>query len=368
MRILLIGAGAIAHFHAAAARLLPASAILAADPSAQARAAFAEAFPEAQLFDTPEAMLATPKGRDDIVVVAVPPWLHLPMTELAFAAGYHVLCEKPVARTLDELDAMLQAASRAGRAFGDCAIRFNAQPAMLRARALLAEGVTGPINLVRMVHRGQRARPGIEYQPSSRWFLDPEKAGGGVLVDWSVYDIAVLFDVLRPVSVTVESATLARIASRDDPVDPPPGVESHVAAMMRLTLPDGQIVPLLYERASGVNGPALAELSVEGAKGGLSWQWLPPYENDSTTLTRFIDAGPRVDVVAEVLPMAGHPHYHHQPLLAFADRVRGTASSALSPAGIRFNFAVIAAVRSVALGGGSVTVARGDFSGGPGGD
>ncbi len=160
MRILLIGAGAIAHHHAAAARLLPASAILAADPSPEARAKFSAAFPEATLFETPEAMLNTTKRDDDIVVVAVPPWLHAQMTAMAFDAGYHVLCEKPLARTLSELDQMLAAATRAGRELGDCAIRFNAQPPMTRARALLSEGATGPLSLVRLVHLTPRMRPG----------------------------------------------------------------------------------------------------------------------------------------------------------------------------------------------------------------
>ena len=358
MRILLIGAGAIAHHHAAAARLLPAGAILAADPSPEARAKFAAAFPEAALFDTPEAMLATPGGPDDIAIVAVPPWLHAPMTVMAVEAGCHVLCEKPVARSLPELDTMLAAAARAGRELGDCAIRFNAQPAMLRARAIIASGETGPLNLVRMIHRTPRMRPGIEYQPTSRWFLDPDKAGGGVVMDWSVYDLAMLFDVLRPAAVTVEAAHTARIRGRDDPPDHPPGVESHVAAMLCLGLPDGQSVPCLYERANGVNGPPLAELSVEGERGGLTWQWLPPYTNDTTTLTRYTDAGATMEPVTETLPMAGHPHYHHQPLLAFAAHIAGRPSAALAPADLRFNFATIAAIRAVAAGSPPQTVNR----------
>jgi predicted dehydrogenase len=177
-------------------------------------------------------------------------------------------------------------------------------------------------------------------------------------MDWSVYDLAMLFDVLRPAAVTVEAAHMARIAGRDDPPDHPARVESQVAAMLRLTLPDGQTVPLLYERANGVNGPALAELSVEGTTGGLTWQWLPPYDNDTTKLTRFIDAGPKVEPLTETLSMGDHPHYHHQPLLAFAARIRGKSSAALSPADLRFNFATIAAIQSTAAGHGPVTVTR----------
>ncbi|ROT98512.1 Gfo/Idh/MocA family protein [Histidinibacterium lentulum] len=359
MRVLLIGAGAIAHHHAAAARLIPAEAILAADPSAEARARFSAAYPEAGIFETPEAMLASaPAGRDDIVVVAVPPWLHAPMTLMAFEAGFHVLCEKPVARTLAELDGMLAAAETAGRRLGDCAIRFNGQPSMRRASALIGEGALGQLNLVRMIHRSVRGRPGIEYQPASRWFLDPDLAGGGVLVDWSVYDLAMLFDVLRPTEVRVDAAHLARIEGRDDPPDHPPRVESHVAAMLRLVLPDGATVPCLYERANGVNGPAHAELSVEGTTGGLSWQWLPPYDGDATRVTRFVDGGGKVEREVETLPMGEHPHFHHQPLLAMAAAVAGRPSNALAAADLRFNFAVIAAIQSVAADAAAATIRR----------
>ncbi|MCC5974172.1 MAG: Gfo/Idh/MocA family oxidoreductase [Rubellimicrobium sp.] len=363
MRVLLIGAGAIAHHHAAAARLLPGAAILAADPSPEARAKFAEAFPEATLYDTPEAMLAAaPAGPEDIALVAVPPWLHEPMAVMAFAAGFHVLCEKPLARDLPELDRILAAGAAAGKLLGDCCIRFNAQPAMAAARDIVEGGELGPLNLVRMINRIPRMRPGVEYQPASRWFINREKAGGGVLMDWAVYDIAMLFDVLRPTAVTLRAAMTGGVEGRDDPPDHPVEVESHAAAFMELTLPGGQTVPLLYERANGVNGPQLHELSVEGRNGGLSWQWLPPYEDDTATLTRHVDAGGKVEQVVERIPMGDHPHFHHQPLLAFADRVRGLPSSALTEAEIRFRLGVIRAIYEVADGEAAVTLTLADPS------
>lgn len=359
MRILLVGAGAIAHHHAAAARLLPGAAILAADPSAAARDSFAAAFPEARLFDAPEAMLAdAPAGPGDIVVVAVPPWLHAPMAIRALDAGFHVLCEKPMGRTLAEVDAILAAAARADRMVGDCAVRFNGQPAMIRAREIIAAGDLGRLNLLRMVNRIARMRPGIEYQPVSRWFLDREKAGGGVLLDWAVYDLAMLFDVLRPVAVTVNSAWIGAVEGRDDPPDSPAEVESHAAAMLELTLPGGARLPLLYERGNGVNGPALTELSLEGTRGGLSWQWLPPYENGRTRITRHVDVGGRLEAEVEDLPMGSHPHFHHAPLLGLVRRIAGDTSVSLDEAGIRFNFATIAAIYRVADTGQPETVTR----------
>lgn len=357
MRVLLIGAGAIAHHHAAAARLLPDAVVLAADPSAEARAKFAEAFPEATLFDTPEAMLsAAPAGPEDIALVAVPPWLHEPMAVMAFEAGFHVLCEKPLARNLPELDRILAAGAKAGKMLGDCCIRFNAQPAMIAARGIVEGGELGPLTLVRMVNRIPRMRPGVEYQPASRWFINRERAGGGVLMDWAVYDIAMLFDVLRPTAVTIRAAMTGGVEGKEDPPDHPVEVESHAAAFMSLTLSGGATVPFLYERANGVNGPQLHELSVEGRKGGLSWQWLPPYEDGTAILTRHVDGGGKVEQVVERIPMGGHPHFHHQPLLAFAERVRGRHSPALGEGHIRFHLAVIRAIYEVADGGPAVTL------------
>lgn len=347
-RILIVGSGAIAHYHAAAARLIPGAAILAADPSAPARAKFAEAFPEAIMFESSTAMLASaPAGPGDIVVVAVPPWLHALQAVQALEAGFHVLCEKPLGRNLAEVDQILAAAARAGRMVGDCAVRFNGQPAMERAREILRAGDLGRLNMARLVNRSPRGRPGIEYQPASRWFLNREKAGGGVLLDWSVYDLGMLFDVLRPAAVTIRAAWTGRVEGRDDPPEFPVEVESHVAAMMELDLPDGQRLPLLYERANGVNGPALNELSVEGTKGGLSWQWLPPYEGGKARLTRHVDQGSTVEPEVELIDMGAHPHFHHAPLLALARRIAGEPSVSLPEARIRFNFAVIAAIYDV---------------------
>ena len=53
--------------------------------------------------------------RPDLVAVCTPPALHRSHVELALAAGCHVLCEKPLADTLAEADAIVDAARRAGR-------------------------------------------------------------------------------------------------------------------------------------------------------------------------------------------------------------------------------------------------------------
>jgi predicted dehydrogenase len=358
--VCLVGGGAIARHHAAAAAGLGIPEIRVADVSPAARESFAKDFPQARTFESADAMFASlPDAKLAVAIIAVPPFLHAATCIDALRAGCHVLCEKPFARDMAEVDAMLDAGREAGRMVGDCAIRFNDQPVMRVARSEISNGALGPINLIRMVHRAHRMRPGIEYQPESRWFLDREMSGGGVVMDWSVYDFAMLFDVLRPRAVAVESVWHGRIEGGQDPSDVPVEVESHVVAMLRLTLESGEKVPFLYERANGVNGPALGELSVEGRAAGLSWQWLPPYENGQGRLTRFRDGLNGVEEIVELLDMGQAPHFHHRPLAAFVDRIAGRASAAPDEADIRFRMALNCALYDVAETGRATVVERG---------
>ena len=80
-------------------------------------------------FESPAALLAG----CDVVSVAVPTVMHRAATEQALAGGAHVLVEKPMAVTVDEADAMIEAAKRAGRILQVGQVeRFN--PALLAAR------------------------------------------------------------------------------------------------------------------------------------------------------------------------------------------------------------------------------------------
>jgi predicted dehydrogenase len=67
---------------------------------------------EIPVFASLEALL---DARPDVVVIATPPDSHLPIAIEALEAGAHVLCEKPLANSVDEADAIAAAAEKAGR-------------------------------------------------------------------------------------------------------------------------------------------------------------------------------------------------------------------------------------------------------------
>lgn len=120
----------------------------------------------------------------DIIDVCTPPDQHLPMAQAAASAGKHLLIEKPLARTLEEADGIIQAARSAGvRLMTAHNMRYMGQH--LKAKQLLDAGAIGtPFMLVATVHvHGQ-----IE---GFRRSLEP--SGGGTLIDSGVHR----FDLIR---------------------------------------------------------------------------------------------------------------------------------------------------------------------------
>lgn len=355
-RIFLIGAGVIARAHAGAARALEDIALYVADPSPEAIDKFSASYPEAISFSDADTMLAVPAEADDIVIVAVPPWLHAPMTIKGFASGRHVLCEKPLGRDLAELDTMLAAAQKAGKLLGDCSVRFLGQPQLERAREIFASGQLGKIYHGTLINRRTRSRPGVEYQPASQWFLHKEKSGGGALLDWGVYDLTTLFDVVRPIKVVVQTAWIAAPTTALDPKDVPFDVESHAGASLLVTLEDGQVFSLAYERGNGLHGQERDIMELDGATAGIAWNWVGFQHDRVMSLTTHTDTEGRAVSTTERFELGTADTWNSTPLHSFVDLVQGRPSLALTPQRLRFNFACITALYDVAASGTPKTI------------
>lgn len=364
-RVYMYGAGTIACYHAKAAETLKHVQIFAADPSPDARIQFTFMFPQATVYDDAESMLTSSAAQDhDIVVIAVPPWLHKSASLSAFRSKRHVLCEKPVARSEAELSEMLAASRVSGRQFLECSFRYLGNRALERARQLVKMGSIGTPYHARLVNRQPRARPGIEYQPQSRWFLEKEKAGGGTIFDFGVYDLAMFFDVLRPVAATIHRAWVATPQTAIDPSELPISVETHAGASMTLKLESGAVVAFDYERAGGFHGEKEVTLNVDGSAGGLTWQWIPTFDSDITEdgaeanfkLTHYVDVEGQVEAREELFPSIGWNDANLLPLLSFVDLIEGHPNVALSQARIAFNFGVAVAIYKSAFEGVAISL------------
>ena len=123
-------------------------------------------------------------ARDDVglVDVCTPGDTHAEIAIAALEAGKHVLCEKPLANTVAEAEAMVAAAEKAAESGVRSLVGFTYRrvPAIALARQLVAEGSVGQIHHVRAQYlQDWIADPDV---PLS-WRLQKEKAGSGALGD-----------------------------------------------------------------------------------------------------------------------------------------------------------------------------------------
>ncbi|GAA1973779.1 Gfo/Idh/MocA family oxidoreductase [Microbacterium pumilum] len=141
LRCALVGTGAIANAHARAVAAHPNAQLVAVtDHNRAAADDFAERWHVPAVYDELDELLAA--EHPDVVHICTPPGVHHDQTITAFAAGAHVVVEKPPASSLVELDEMRAAAAAAGK---QLAVVFQQRTGTAPAhfRRLLQDGVLG---------------------------------------------------------------------------------------------------------------------------------------------------------------------------------------------------------------------------------
>jgi myo-inositol 2-dehydrogenase/D-chiro-inositol 1-dehydrogenase len=130
-----------------------------------------------------------------VICVGLPNDQHVPVVLDAAAAKKHVICEKPLATSLDGARAMVGACQRAGVMLA-LAEQLCFAPKLVRARDIVAEGALGKV--FRVFQRHQHGGP------HSSWFFERRAAGGGVLMDMGCHSIeATRFVLGRPSALAV---------------------------------------------------------------------------------------------------------------------------------------------------------------------
>lgn len=142
----------------------------------------------------------------DIVYVVLPNALHAEYTIRAARAGKHVICEKPMAVTVQECEDMIQACREAGVLLS-VGYRLHFEPHNQAMMALHSNGAIGAIKAVQATN-GMDIKPGV-------WRLNKALAGGGPLMDVGIYCVqgAVYTVGQDPIAVTAregEKADLSR--------------------------------------------------------------------------------------------------------------------------------------------------------------
>ncbi|MCA0004062.1 MULTISPECIES: aldo/keto reductase [unclassified Mesorhizobium] len=145
-------------------------AIGARDPG---KPSLAQSFPGARILEGYEALLTD--AEIDAIYISVPHPGHAQWAIRAADAGKHVLCEKPLALTAFEADAMMHAARKAGTFLGE-AFMYRLHPQTLKLVELIKSGVIGEIRMIKSSFGF--AMP--DFMPQHRLYAN-DLAGGGIL-------------------------------------------------------------------------------------------------------------------------------------------------------------------------------------------
>lgn len=173
MRIGVVGAGVIGRLRAQSVRSVPRTELAAVmDPDRDAALSAAAGAPT---FDALEAFLDVPM---DAVIFSTPTHAHEDACMAALERGLHVLCEKPLAHTLEGSRRIVDAAARAGRTL---AVGFNLRyyPAMAWVKEVIDDGRIGELDHLRIFggHEGL-SKFRVDWQ-----YRAPESGGGAM---WDV--------------------------------------------------------------------------------------------------------------------------------------------------------------------------------------
>ncbi len=130
----------------------------------------------AQAWDVPRAYrdieeaLADPQVQ--VVHVCTPNHLHRAMAQAALEAGKHVICEKPLATTLEDAKALAALAASTGRV-ATVPFVYRYHPVVREARARIAQGELGPLRLI----HGSYLQDWLLDPASNNWRVDPALGG-----------------------------------------------------------------------------------------------------------------------------------------------------------------------------------------------
>lgn len=254
----------------------------------------------------------------DIVSVATPNHLHAPVSIAALESGKHVLCEKPLARSSIEGEAMVHAASNARRVL-QVAFNHRQRGDVQVLKRYIEAGSMGRIYHAKSSWMRRSGIPGM-----GGWFTSREMAGGGPLIDLGVHVLDMALYLLgEPEVVSVSAATYAELGprgrgSRGDKTLMAGGYEVEDLATAFVRLGDG--ATLLVEASWAVYGKSADDFGVTlyGTDGGADLK-VQNY-NWENTLTLFTDTA---GVPAEVQPRVERGEGHLAVVRNFVNIVRG---------------------------------------------
>jgi 1,5-anhydro-D-fructose reductase (1,5-anhydro-D-mannitol-forming) len=281
-------------------------------------------------YGTIPELLADP-GIDVVYISSTNEW-HEPQVLAAAAAGKHVMCEKPLALTLEGAQAMVEACRSAGVLMGTNHHLRNAA-AHRSMRELIANGAVGQPLAARVFH--------AVYLPPhlQGWRIERPESGGGVVLDITVHDADTLRFVLNDDVAVVTAMTASQGMGKS-------GLEDAVMGVMRFR---GGVLAQFHDAFTARH--ASTGLEVHGTDGSLYGRDVMTQQPTGTVTLRRDDG-------EEAIPIE-HGNLYERSVARFNAAVRGEgAPAATGEDGVR-SLAIALAVRESAATGCVVQVAAG---------
>lgn len=241
----------------------------------------------------------------DAVIITTPEFLHAEQTIAAIQAGKHVLCEKPIAATLAEADAMISAADASGLKFMVAhSRRFTARYQLVRE--IIDSGELGEIRIVRENERRPRAHYAALNLPVDYWqpdsvtqgsWKDSARYSGGVSRGHAIHEMDLFRWFAGADATSIHAESLITIEGREVPD----------AITFHITFANGAIGACdLYTNAPAVY-PWYHQLEIIGSKAILRAR-----DSDMVTLTRFDATGTHFPTSFETLLHVGDAYVNEQ--------------------------------------------------------
>lgn len=179
LRFGFIGTGGISHWHGTQLLELSKEVELKAlaDPGADSRSRFKHKFGLNETAEYDDYRIMLEQERLDAVVICSPHTMHFRQAMDAFAAGCHVLVEKPMTCSSQEAEVLLTAAREAGRLL-QVSYQRHFQPEFLYIRRAIQEGTIGKLTSVTACLYQE-----WKQLTAGSWRTKPELSGGGMLMD-----------------------------------------------------------------------------------------------------------------------------------------------------------------------------------------
>jgi myo-inositol 2-dehydrogenase / D-chiro-inositol 1-dehydrogenase len=273
----------------------------------------------------------------DAVAICSETIAHPDLTRAACAAGLAILCEKPTARTVAEVDVMAATVAKAGVLFMQSfPKRFD--PASHALKALVDAGRLGRIHLVRIRHGHFY---GLEPDFHQRWYVDKVKGGGGALLDEGVHG-ADLLNWFFGLPSTVTAETTSPVADL--------AVDETATAVFRYA--DGMMAELT---ASFLLSAADTSVEIYGTKATALLSGVDLASRDITSggflrVSVDVNGAKRWEVI-DVTPQFKLGQFHHQNAIGFLRCLRtGVAPPAGMAAGRAAVLMIEAAYRAARTG------------------